>query len=219
MTAYLFLPASARPPYQTVVFFPSARAVDISCSQTLTDMKFIDYAIQSGRAVVYPVYKGTYERPAPAPGGDTAAGREILIQDSKDLGRSIDYLETRTDIDRNRIAFLGESMGAALGVILAAVEDRFRAVIFLDGGFYSEKPLPGADQADFVPHIKAPTLLISGKFDWIFLGKDALMRLLGTPAADKKALKFDTAHDVSEQPADLKREVVAWLDKYLGRVN
>ncbi len=63
-----------------------------------------------------------------------------------------------------------------------------------------------------------PTLLISGKFKWIFLGKDALMRLLGTPAAQKR-LEFDTAHDVSEQQADLKREVVAWLDKYLGRVN
>ena len=158
ITAYLFLPAKARPPYQTVVFFPSARAVDLPSSQALTDMKFIDYVIRSGRAVVYPVYKGTYERPAPPPGPDTAAGRETLIQESKDIGRSIDYLETRTDIDSNRIAFMGESMGAALGVNFAGVEDRFKAVIFLDGGFYSEKPLPGTDQADFLPHIKAPTL-------------------------------------------------------------
>jgi eukaryotic-like serine/threonine-protein kinase len=218
MAMYLFLPAHAQPPYQTVVFFPSARAVDIPSSQTLTDMKFIDYVIRSGRAVAYPIYKGTYERPAPVPGPDTPSGRETLIQESKDMGRSIDYLETRADIDRNRIAFMGESMGAALGVNIAAVEARFKAVIFLDGGFASEKPLPGTDQADFLPHIKAPTLLISGKFDWIFLGKDALMRLLGTPAADKKALTLDTAHDVSEQPADLHREVVAWLDKYFGKV-
>ena len=49
------------------------------------------------------------------PDRTTAAGRETLIQQSKDLGRSIDYLETRADIDRNRIAYLGESMGAALG--------------------------------------------------------------------------------------------------------
>ena len=79
--------------------------------------------------------------------------------------------------------------------------------------------MPGTDQADFAPRITAPALMISGKFDWIFLGKDALMRLLGTPDADKKALTFNTAHDVSEQPADLEREVLAWLDKYLGRVN
>jgi dienelactone hydrolase len=182
-------------------------------------MKFIDFAIQSGRAVLYPVYKGTYERPAPPPGPDTAAGRETLIQDSKDLGRAIDYLETRTDIDRSRIAYMGVSMGAGLGVIWTALEPRFKTVVFLDGGFFNEKPLTGTDQVDFAPRLKAPTLLIAGKFDWIFLGKDALLRLLGAPAADKKVVMFDTAHDVSEQRADLVREVVGWLDKYLGKVN
>ena len=110
-------------------------------------------------------------------------------------------------------------MGAAMGVNLAAVEDRLKAVIMLDGGFYNEKPLPGTDQVDFAPHLTAPTLLISGKFDWVFLGKGSLLRLLGAPAADKKAVMFDTGHDVSEQRADLIREVLGWLDKYLGKVN
>ncbi|MGO9262449.1 MAG: protein kinase domain-containing protein, partial [Bryobacteraceae bacterium] len=223
MAAYLFLPAKVRPPYQTVVFFPSAKVLDIPNSKTLGDMQFIDYVIKSGRAVLYPVYKGTYERPVPdnaiGSGGTTAAGKETLIQESKDLGRSIDYLETRTDIDRNRIGYMGVSMGAALGVIFAAVEDRLKVAIFLDGGFFVEKMLPGTDQADFAPRLKAPTLLIAGKFDWIFLGKDALVRMLGAPAADKKVAIFDTSHDVSEQRADLVREVLAWLDKYFGKVN
>lgn len=218
LTAYLFLPMHVQPPYQTVVFFPSARVLDLPSSETLGDMNFIDYVIQSGRAVIYPVYKGTYERPATPPSPDTVAGKETLIQDSKDLGRSIDYLETRPDIDRSRIAFLGVSMGAALGVNWAAVENRFEAVIFLDGGFFSEKPLMGTDQVDFAPRLTAPTLLISGKFDWIFLGKEAMMRLLGAPAADKRAVTLDTAHDVSEKRADVIREVVAWLDRYLGNV-
>jgi dienelactone hydrolase len=219
MALYLFLPAHVRQPFQTVVFFPSARVMGIPNSEYLGDMKCIDYVIQSGRAVLYPIYKGLYERSAAPPGPDTAAGRETWIQDSKDLGRSIDYLETRTDFDRSRIAYMGVSMGAAIGVNLAAVEDRLKAVIMLDGGFYNEKPLPGTDQVDFAPHLKAPTLLIAGKFDWIFLGKDSLLRLLGAPAADKKAVMFDTGHDVSEQRADLIREVVDWLDKYLGKVN
>ena len=218
VTAYLFLPMHVQPPYQTVVFFPSARVLDLSSSETLGDMNFIDFVIQSGRAVIYPVYKGTYERPATPPSPDTVAGKETLIQDSKDVGRSIDYLETRPDIDSKRVAYLGVSMGAALGVNWAAVEDRFKAVILLDGGFYSEKPLMGTDQVDFAPHLKAPTLLISGKFDWIFLGKDAMMRLLGAPAADKRAVLVETSHDVSEKRSDVVREVVAWLDKYLGKI-
>jgi hypothetical protein len=43
--------------------------------------------------------------------------------------------------------------------------------------------------------------------------------MLGAPAADKKVAIFETSHDVSEQRADLVREVLAWLDKYLGKVN
>jgi hypothetical protein len=60
--------------------------------------------------------------------------------------------------------------------------------------------------------------MISGKYDWIFSGKDALLRLVATPAQDKKAILFDTAHDVSEQRTDLIREVLAWLDRYLGKI-
>jgi dipeptidyl aminopeptidase/acylaminoacyl peptidase len=72
---------------------------------------------------------------------------------------------------------------------------------------------------DFAPRLKAPALLIAGKFDWVYLGKDALIRALGAPAADKKAVLLDTAHDVSEKRGDMIREVLAWLDKYLGKVN
>ena len=222
MAAYLFKPLHVKPPYQTVVFFPSARVLDIRSSDTLGDMQFIDFVIQSGRAVLYPVIKGTYERAGTAgavPGPDTVAGRDLLIADAKDLGRSVDYLETRADIDHERLAYMGVSMSAALGVIYTALEPRLKTVIFLDGGFFSEKPLQGADQADFAPRLKAPTLLVAGKFDWIFLGKDSLLRLLGAPAADKASVLLDTAHDVSEKRPELIRAVTEWLDKYLGNEN
>ncbi len=59
---YLFLPKNVRPPYQTILFFPSARVNTMPSSQNLGDLQFVDYIIQSGRALVYPIYKGTYER-------------------------------------------------------------------------------------------------------------------------------------------------------------
>ena len=58
--------------------------------------------------------------------------------------------------------------------------------------------------------------LIAGKFDWIFLGNGALVRLLGAPAADNKEVMFETGHDVSEQRAGLFREVIGRLDQYPG---
>jgi dienelactone hydrolase len=188
MTVYLFIPKNVRTPYQTVLFFPSARVLDIEDSKTLGDMQFIDYVIKSGRAVLYPVYKGTYERKAPMSIPTSAAGRESLIQESKDIGRSLDYLETLPGFDKTKIAYMGVSWGAADGVIFTGVEPRFKAVLFLDGGFFSEKVMAGTDQADFAPRIKAPTLLVAGKFDWIFTGKEALVRLLGASEADKKVV-------------------------------
>ena len=60
--------------------------------------------VKSGRALLYPVYKSTYER------GDglasdypdqTASWKDHVIMWGKDLRRSIDYLETRDDIDHD----------------------------------------------------------------------------------------------------------------------
>ncbi len=219
MAAYLFLPAKIKPPYQTVVFFPSARVLDLADSKTLGDTQFIDFVIQSGRAVLYPVYKGTYERQQPNVMKTPTMERDEVIQQSKDLGRSIDFLDTRSDIDHKRMAYMGVSMAASWGVVFTALETRFRAVIFLDGGFFEGNPLPGIDQADFAPRLKAPVIMIGGKYDWFQLGRDSMLRMFGTPPADKKAVLLDTAHNVSEQRSDLVREVVAWLDKYLGKVN
>lgn len=106
-------------------------------------------------------------------------------------------------------------MGAAWGVIFTALDDRFKAVVLLDGGFFEGAAGNGRSRLRAAPEG-------SGADDWRqvrlgFLGKDALFRMLGTPAADKKAVTFDTAHDVSEHWADLVREVVAWLVGTLGR--
>jgi hypothetical protein len=57
MNAYLFLPKNVAPPYQTVLFFPSARVELLDPdSSHLGDIEFFDYIVQSGRAVLYPVY-------------------------------------------------------------------------------------------------------------------------------------------------------------------
>jgi eukaryotic-like serine/threonine-protein kinase len=57
VTAYVFLPRNAVPPYQTVVHFPGGYAVRSRSSENLS-MQFVDFIIRSGRAVLYPIYKG-----------------------------------------------------------------------------------------------------------------------------------------------------------------
>jgi dienelactone hydrolase len=223
MSAFLFLPARTRPPYQTVVFFPSARVNFIESSDHLGDLDFVDYVIKSGRAVMYPIYQFLYERRASAPVLPGATlHRDTMIAWSKDLGRSIDYLETRKDIDTTRLGYLGVSQGSAHGVILTALEARLKAIVFLDGGFFQgDHPLAGTDQADFAPRLTRPVLMVNGRYDATFPFASAqapLFRMLGTPAHDKRHVVFETPHDVRLRRTDLVREVLAWFDTYLGRV-
>ena len=48
--------------------------------------------------------------------------------------------------------------------------------------------------------------------------QNPLFRMLGTPEADKKHVLLETPHDVTEDRPRLMKEVLDWLDKYLGRV-
>ena len=224
MPAYLFLPAHAHPPFQTVIFFPSARVNGLSSSDRLGDLSFVDYVIKSGRAVIYPVYKQLYERRSSV--SDSYFGpmmqRETVIDWSKDIGRAIDYLSTRADIDASRLGYLGVSQGAADGVILTTVEERIKAVVLLDGGLFQwEQPVPGMDQIDYAPRLTRPVLMVNGKYDATFPLETSQLPLfarLGAPPADKRHVPFDTPHDVRLRRADLVREVLAFLDTYLGRV-
>jgi hypothetical protein len=222
VAALLFLPRHVTPPLQTVVFFPSARVNGLPDSNQPGDLSFIDFVIKSGRAVMYPIYKGLYERQIrgsinPGP----ALKREITIDWSKDLGRSIDYLESRTDIDRARIGYLGVSQGSANGVILAAIEQRLKAIVLLDGGFFQWESPTGLDQVDFAPRITRPVLMINGRYDAAFpveTSQNPLFRMLGTREPDKQHVIFETPHDVRLNRDELIRDVLGWYDKYLGRV-
>ena len=60
---------------------------------------------------------------------------------SKDAARALDFLDTPADIDEDRIAYLGVSMVFVGGVIQATLlPRRLRTAIFLDGGYFMEKP-------------------------------------------------------------------------------
>ncbi len=159
-------------------------------SQNLGDMDFVDYVIKSGRSVAYPIYRGTSERgPDGTPQPGTVGGRELLIQESKEVRRAVDYLETRRDIAVGKLAYLGVSQGAAGGVIFLALENRFHAAVFLDGGYFLMPAAAGEDQADFAPRMKTQLLMVNGKYDFTFPLADQaqapMFEMTGTAAADK----------------------------------
>jgi eukaryotic-like serine/threonine-protein kinase len=100
--AHLFLPRNAKPPYQVVVWFPGNDAFFLPAGEALASPYLFDFIPRSGRAVVYPVYKGMYQRQVPfsfAPN----EWRDMIVLWSKDLSRTVDYLEERPDIDAGKL--------------------------------------------------------------------------------------------------------------------
>jgi dienelactone hydrolase len=216
LRAYLFLPSAGSPPYQTVVFFPAADAFRLRSSRDLS-LAWGRSIIRSGRAFLYPVYAGTYERELQEPVG-AHAERDLRIAWSRDLGRAIDFLETRQDIDASRLAFYGVSAGADAGVILTALEPRLKASVLQGTGLWRDSP-PEIDLLNYAPRVRMPTLVLNGRYDFELpydTAQGPLFDLLGTPPGDKRHVVFDTGHALPSD--DVEPEILRWLDRYLGPV-
>jgi eukaryotic-like serine/threonine-protein kinase len=87
------------------------------------------------------------------------------------------------------------------------------------GGFYWENSLPEVDQINFAPRVKIPTLMMNGRYDFIFPIETAqrqMFQWLGTPPEHKRHVIVESGH-VPPTPL-LAEEVLPWLDRYLGPV-
>jgi dienelactone hydrolase len=224
MVAVLFRPKYTDPPYQTVIYSPGDQANWRNSSSEIAGAMefkvFLSFIVKSGRAVLYPVYKGTMERKSkqPEPGFDTHREAEYRIQMVKDFRRCIDYLETRTDIDTQRLAYYGLSWGGEWpAVIITAVEKRLKTSIILAGGLdYTGRP--EVNPINYISRVKLPTLMINGKYDMGFDSHSKPMfDLLGTQKKDKNLKVYETDHIPPQN--EFIKETLAWLDRYLGIVN
>jgi cephalosporin-C deacetylase-like acetyl esterase len=228
--AYLFLPKTGKPPYQTVVYFPGMGAVYDRSFGDLPHRDHTEYVIMSGRALLFPIYKGTYERPAERGGVWTVAGiaqtplayRDWIIQMAKDLSRCIDYLETRDDIDSERMAYYGTSWGAELGPIMLAVEDRLDTGIFAVGGITPIDWPRSVDMALYAQRVTIPVLMVNGAEDAIMPLKTSqvpMYELLGTDDQHKEHKLYPGGHGLFGLfNKQILKDILDWLDHYLGPV-
>jgi eukaryotic-like serine/threonine-protein kinase len=216
--AHLFLPKNVSAPYQTIVYFPHSGAQSFHSLEP-SQSALIDFLMKSGRALMFPIYKDTYERLGNPPDGGTVAERDETIEQADDLRRSVDYLETRNDIDRERLAYFSISWGSQMGPIMTSLEKRFKVAVFAAGGCDPDAVLPEADPMNFAQHVKIPVLMINGRYDFVFpldTCQEPLFRSLGSPAQDKSHVLYDTGHAPPLLP--MMKDTLNWLDHYLGTV-
>jgi dienelactone hydrolase len=184
-------------------------------------------------------------RPAPwrrsSPGSEPEAVRNNFIQSVVDLRRGIDLLRARSDVDPDRIGYVGHSSGAHWGAILSAVDKRLKTVVLmagvpteatilmesddpdyvsfrqstpkeqLDKYFRTVSPL---DAINYVSHAAPTPLLFQfARFEWYF--NEASMRRYAAAASEPKlVLWYDTGHGLNDLQPLIDR--AKWLRKYIG---
>jgi len=117
---------------------------------------------------------------------------------------------------------VSSEVAAALANTLpvVALESRLKAAILLTGGFPSDIQPPEIEPLNFLPRIKMPVLMLGGRYDFVYpveTSQVPLFRLLGTSTEHKKYVLYEGSGHVPPR-IELIREVLDWLDRYLGPV-
>jgi len=135
-----------------------------------------------------------------------------------DERRGLNYAATRSDLDAGRVAYVAWSAGDSFELCLPAIETRYRSVILHGAGLHQfhTRLLPEINPINLVQYIRAPKLLLHGRYDETTPLKSAaepLQKLLRGP---KRVVLYDGGHAV---PAEVYVPAInGWLDETLGPV-
>jgi len=218
---HLFLPKNVSPPFQTVVFFPHSGTRAMTSSRDLLTGVPVTYIPRTGRALMYPIYKGTFERGGGNPAPINYERRDQIVTWAKDVSRTLDYLETRDDVDSTRFGFMGMSLGAEYGPIFTALDDRFSASVLVSGHLHAHQMGDPAEiqPLHFAPRSTVPVMLVNGRDDFVSPVDTSLRPMLalqGAPEEHKRLVLLDGGHLPAQN--EVTKHVLEWFDLYLGAV-
>ena len=220
--AYLYLPNHVRRPLQVIHFLPAGDvAGGFRSLPEAMDDRMAPF-VRAGRAAFGVVLQGYIERLRPAgfvpPPASSVEYTEMMVGRVTDLRRGLDYLETRPDIDMTRMAALAPSAGSVLGLVLGALEDRYRAFVFIGAGLPASFRgiSPAANPINYSSYIRGPKLILQGRYDEdtpLRTATEPFFKLLSEP---KRLSLYDGGHVPSIEV--MMGATSAWLDDQLGRV-
>ena len=153
--------------------------------------------------------------------------RDIITQTVFDLRRAVDFINTREELDPNRIGYFGISLGGVIGTIFCSVEERIEVpVIVLAGGslnlMFGKGALSGdtkdylsiIDPINYVAKISPrPLLMINAENDDVV--PPITSKLLFKAAKDPKEIIWYPAkhHDI---PIDkVYPDGIRWFNEHL----
>jgi formylglycine-generating enzyme required for sulfatase activity/cephalosporin-C deacetylase-like acetyl esterase len=232
ITAWLYLPRATQPPYQVLIHMGGA-ATFYRSKSSATEREFFSWTyaeslIRGGRAILLPIWKGAYERqdgfhPFET---DRAAYRAHVMQWASEVRQSVDYLQSRKDIDPNGIGYQGISFGAIWGPVFLALEPRLRTGVLLLGGLLvrpagTDLLPPELEAFNYAPRVQVPVLMLNGRHDPVFpyeTSQVLLFRMLGAPPERKRHQTYPGGHSSFGWRDEMDREQLEWLDRHFGAV-
>ena len=176
----------------------------------------LDFLIKSGKTLIWPAWKGSLNRMPEnvASNEDTLRRfRNQFVAWVNDTDKTLDYLETRNDIDTDNIFYLGMSYGALFNTHTLLFENRYKGAILYVGGSFPTYP-PLADGINHLPRIKTPFLMLNGEQDYLVPKSAAnfFYQFTGTPTEDKKIIFYDSGHWPLPRNQMIK-ETLSFIDK------
>ena len=156
------------------------------------------------------------------------AFRSLVRQDTVDLRRGLDYLETRSEVDLDRVAVVGQEYGALAAAAVAAVDDRVDALVLAvvpaePGKYWAKEFVPQETHESFaetmrdfdairlLPSIDADVLIQNPRQDDDFPLSE--YERLADKAGDAEVRWYDYGHQLGPEADDDRNE---WLLRELG---
>lgn len=143
--------------------------------------------------------------------------RDWMCQSIVDLRRGIDYLESRPDIDPDRIAVFGGSLGGWIGSILAAVEPRIKtAILSVPATEFVRAQTPPdriINSSNFFPHYKDLSLLMVLAKNDVPLRNARAKEFFDLVQVKKEMVEYDESHFLD--PQKYNKEILEWLKENL----
>ncbi len=143
----------------------------------------------------------------------------LTIQSVVDIRRAVDLLAMRPEVDTRRIGFIGQTVGANLGAIVAGVEKRIRTLILMSA---NARPSAGdsaktagafLDGVNYIGYTAPATLLLQYSENNDLVPRDVALDCF-QQASQPKTIHWYTAQPLGDVKA--RGDRLAWLCDQLG---
>jgi pimeloyl-ACP methyl ester carboxylesterase len=163
---------------------------------------------------------------------DGVTDRQQVIDQVIDTRRAMDLLLSQSGVDARRVAYVGHDYGAMYGAIVAGVEKRARAYVFMAGmgnfGDWSLKywkgtaaqgeaayraALADVDPLGYISQAAPAALLFQFSRRDIYIAEPVAKEFFERASEPKRAAWYDVEHDLRSDAADRERR--SWLARQL----